>query len=285
MRRKMLSVALCLCLVSGVLTGCGDAGSDKESVAANASVGTQEEVVQQTSESTTEPTPESTSESTPESEPEPVLPYVEENGLEFSRETSFILQGFRCNDENLSDYEAIDTEFKIVDVTVEDAEEEGYQIITVKSEVSGYIWDTGEDESRLVMFVSDLGICDMYTGRVMPSARTFGEMGYNTENIEFEWDGDVYTIGYTKDIKTHQGEWEEENGEWFCLAAFSDTYVITISDGYDGLTLLVKPETTPPDEQDGEYGVVDETEKYILDDWGDNCYLLRVSDLVGSFSE
>lgn len=281
MRKKISVMILCLCL-SGAVVGCGGAGSYGESVAANAPMGTSEENVQPTPEPLPEPTPEPTSRPAPE----PAVPYVEENNLAFSQETSLTLQGLRVRSENPSDYEFIDTEWKIVDVTIEDAEEEGFQIITVETAASGCVVDTLDHHvSRTLMLVPKQDFCDMYTGRVLPGANLVdGLWTAEIQGTELEWEGSSYTIGYTTGFQSAHGEWEPgNNGMYYCLTTYNLTDIIRVTEGYDGLVLKISSMTEFGGEL--EAGIQGEGEEaYIMDgDWDDSTHLYRVSELYEIF--
>lgn len=213
---------------------------------------------------------------------DPLKTYVEENGLKFCQDTAFVIQGVRYNTEDSSDYEVIDTDMEITGITIEDAETEGYQTVKINYTSSGYTWDDDAGHLRLSLALPGVDLCDIYSGRIMPYASTYGDMvvEYNTE---IEWEGETYTIGYVKDVKRTTGEWMEDNeGCWIHLNTFEVTYIVTIPEGYDGLALYTGAITEPvlPEEIDG---VVDDTEEeYIMDDWGDSSLLIRVSDVYES---
>lgn len=280
MRKKILGLILCLCL-SGVAVGCGDAGSDKESVAANASVSQTEEPVQ----ATPEPTPEPTTEPTPEPTPEPVLPYVEENNLAFSQETSITLQGSRYNSDNPSDWEFTDVEWEITGITIENAEEEGYRNIIVEVTATGYIVDTPDHHVRRLFLVTPVtSVCDMYTGRVLP-AIFLDDSLTNAEvtDRELEWGGSTYTISYAADKKVKQGDWKPaDDGLFYSPLAVTTTYAIKTTEGYDGLVLRISS-ITSYSEMFHKIGVSDDKEEYIMDGWDDSSHLYRISELYDMF--
>lgn len=208
---------------------------------------------------------------------DPLKTYVEENGLKFCQDTAFTLQGTRADYENISDYEVIDTDSEITGITIEDAETEGYQTVTINVTSSGYVWSDGKGNRRTYLTLPNVSLCDIYSGRVIPGAATLGDMvvEYNTE---IEWEGETYTIGYVSDVKWTQGEWMDD----ICLGTCEITYIVAIPEGYDGLALRTSAvtEPEPPEESDG---VVDDTEeKYIMDDWDDSSLLIRVSDVYES---
>ena len=267
MKRKFTALVFMFILLGTLLAGCSkfkkDTPVDSDAV--------EEEVETETVE------PEAEKE--PESEPEekkPVLTYAEENKLEFQSETSFALKGIRLDPEHPEEYEVIDTDVEISDVTVEDAEEKGYQIISIELMQSGEIRSNGDDK-KLVLGFSGIVLCDSYTGRIVPGADTDEDMQIESQ-AELEWEGESYTIRYQEDISWDQGGGirDEENG-YISVMTESITCKVTIPKDYDGLVLFFQPVN---EYREQEIGVVQEEEKYILDEWEDGCLLIRVSDLI-----
>lgn len=230
-----------------------------------------------------------------EEEAEP-LTYVEENGLTFSQELSGTMQGCRYNSDDITDYEFIDTEWEITGITIEDAEEEGYLTVTVEAVNSGYIWveilEDGTEHYRSYIVVSALHVCDMYTGIIVPTAATWGDMSYDY-SAEVEWEGQTYSIGYTDSISWESGDWlwdptdwiEGDNEKYTKYKAAHTTLNITIPEDYDGLAFLWAPVTEPP-EEDEDYGEVDDSEtKYLMDEWEDGCALILMQDAYEALNE
>ncbi len=212
--------------------------------------------------------------------------YVEQNGLQFYSGTWFTTQGVWYDSENRSDFGCIGgVDVSINDITIRDAEKEGYQVVTIYTSMTGYIsmneqiasyWDTLTN-----MKMPGVEICDIYTGRVLPSAATSGDVELvNTANLT--WGGITYSIDYIHEIN---GNWDDELDEWnedgilYKGGLANVVQTITIPKGYDGLAIRIVPitEGTSPNQ---EYNVFDNTtEGYILDDWKEGSYLMRVSDL------
>ncbi|MCM1058290.1 MAG: BspA family leucine-rich repeat surface protein [Firmicutes bacterium] len=92
MKKRILGMIMCMCLVLGAITGCGDTAG-RGSVAANASAEGSGEVSDQMIEPTPEPTIEPTPEPTPTSTPEPTPTSTPEPTPEESASEPYVLAG------------------------------------------------------------------------------------------------------------------------------------------------------------------------------------------------
>ncbi len=208
--------------------------------------------------------------------------YVEQNGLQFYQGTSFTTQGARYDNENPSDFEFVEINGVIRDITIRDAEKEGYQVVTISTSRSGQIasyWD----RELTYLTMPGVGVCDIYTGRILPSATTSGDVEL-VNTADLTWGGITYSIDYIQDIHWNWGEWDEVY-EWnedtvsHKVGTADAIQTFTIPKGYDGLAIMIVPRTEGPS-PDQEYNVFDNTtEEYILDNWKEGSYLMRVSDL------
>ncbi|MBO5031669.1 MAG: hypothetical protein J6D08_07260 [Lachnospiraceae bacterium] len=277
MKKKLVTGLLMCAMVGTMLTGCGDNKEVTKVDESTIAVIETEEITK------TEDLNQETEETKEVQEP---VTYVEENGLTFSQELSGTMQGYRFNGDNVSEYEFIDTEWEISGIAIEDAEEEGYLTVTVEEIASGYqLWDDTNGVYRNGIMLPALGICDTYTGIIVPSASTMGEMdiAYSTE---IEWEGQTYTVGYTKSEDWTVDDWiQGTDGAYTALATCKNTYIITIPEDYDGLAFIQAPFTEPPKE-DEEYGVVDDSEtEYIMDDWKDGSILILMQDVYEALNQ
>lgn len=267
MKKKLVN-RLVVGMLGVVLIGCGNTAT--ETTSENAVEQTVEEnAVEEVVETEVEETTESTEEPEVEEEPEEVIPktYAEENGLEFYEGSAFTTQGVAYNPDDISEYIAMDVPVEFTSIGIEDDEEDGYRkvIIEAVKEV--------KCPSKYYIWVPSTEVWDIYTGRVVPSADTWNDMTVEYDT-ELEWNENTYSIGYT-----YTTEWDMPVIDGYYDGACTSTIVIKIPEDYDGLALYVAPSTEPP-EEDKEYGVVDDSEEeYLLDDWKDGTYLLRVSDL------
>ena len=212
---------------------------------------------------------------------EPLPTFVDENGLEFYQGTSYTVQGYNYNSDNLSNYEFIDVDTSITDIRIDDAEEEGYQTVTISRTVTGgYAWTDGTENERLAILIPDFDIFDIYSGEVLPREYIWEDMSIEN-HIELEWKGETYTIGYTEGSNWTWGEWTDNNdGNWIQPVTWDTIYVITIPEDYDGLALYTRSLTKPPaestetEEAEETAETIDDTE----DTWGD-YFMFRVSDI------
>lgn len=188
------------------------------------------------------------------------------------------LDGVRINPDDREDFDVIDSDWRIESITMEDSEDG--KVITVKQRVSGYIWGN-EDGTVLKTDITMPGglFCDIYTGTVIPTANMAEDMetAYETE---IEWDGKTYSIKREESAKWEDGEWEPDpEGEGHVLhSTLCITDILTVSEGYDGLALILTPITEPPtDEVLAKAGVIEEKETLILDVLKDDGYLFSIA--------
>lgn len=212
--------------------------------------------------------------------------YIEQNNLQFYQGTSYKTQGRRHVEEDPSVFEFFESNGVITGITIRDAEREGYQVVTISAmeDASCAVHNWGDLYFGYVN-VPDINICDIYTGKVLPSAATDGDVELvNTANLA--WGGVPYSIDYITKFEWTQGEWSEwdEDGNCYEPMTLVCTYTIAIPKGYDGLAILVNPITEAPS-TDIEYNVFNnDEEEYIMDEWKDGSCLMRVSDLYNTLN-
>lgn len=284
MKRKVLMMIFA---VSFALAGCSS--KDAESVR-----GTPSEPVEEPAE-TSEPEvleetppaeePEEAEAEEPEEE-EPPKTYVEEHGLEFYEGTEFTVQGSRHVENDLSDFDFTEVEEKILNISKDVSETEGFEVVTIETSSFGYVGMFG-DSQRLVLTVPSMKICDLYTGRLALLSGTMQDAELRADG-ELEWNGETYSIEYATNIEWDFADWTTDaQGNDVVPSTCYATYTITIPEGYDGLALAVYPVTEGPSETEAVTGSaeVETVEKYIMDDWKDGSYLIRVDDLYGMLGE
>lgn len=208
--------------------------------------------------------------------------YVEQNGLQLHQGTSFTTQGYRYDRGNISDFEFVGVNGVIGDITIRDAEKEGYQVVTISTSRSGQTADYLERGLTYINMPS-VRLCDIYTGRLLPSANTSDDAEL-VNTAELAWGGIPYSIDYIEAVSWDWSGWDEiyewnEDTVSYNTGTANAIQTITIPEGYDGLAIMIIPHTEGPS-PDQEYNVYDNTtEKYILDGWKEGSYLIRVSDL------
>ena len=280
-KKKLRFLTVCMvCLMA--VSGCGN--TESEETAAPVQEKEEEPVAEPEDESEDEGKEEE--EAAPESEPEEekILTYAEEKELKFSDETSVTISGVRRNPENLDDFDVIDSEWEISGITVEDSEDG--KVITVEQRVSGYIW--GNDDGSV--FKTDISLpgglfCDTYTGAIIPATNMVEDMQIE-HTTEIEWDGKTYTIKREESAKWEDGEWgpNPEGEGYVLLSTLYITNILTVSNDYDGLAMILSPLTGVSDSDLENAGVINEEEKYILDVLEDDGYLFSIAKAYESLN-
>ena len=217
-------------------------------------------------------------------EEKPLLTYSEEKDLKFNDNYSVTINAIRRNPENQDDFDVIDSDWEISGITVEDSEDG--KVITVEQRVSGYIW--GNDDGSV--FKTDISLpgglfCDTYTGTIIPSTNMVEDM--QTEYAtEIEWNGKTYTIKREESAKWEDGEWEPnpEGEGHVLLSTLCITDILTVSNDYDGLALILSPLNEVGDSDLENAGVINEDEKFILDVLEDDGYLFSIAKAYESLN-
>ena len=262
--KRSISILLALALASS-LTACGGAASSSavsESAAAGAA---SSEAAASSSESTA-----SSSEAAAEAKTA-VTNYFEENGVEVlptvpKGDQKVYYCTWQKDDPDI--YTAWDNASAEFSQTVEPSTEmEGYKKITLTTEVM-MMMDYTDPSMQGEWRVSWMnGICDLYTGRELPSKTTMTGIadGFDYE-ATVTYDGQEYPVYYAKNV-----EWinvgspiadATDSGLRQCI----QTYTFLVPEEYDGLVYILSPKDTPTDNIDeAAQEEVDESETYALD--------------------
>lgn len=270
--KKIVSIAMALTMMLTV-AGCGSGTAPAEVVAEVVPDAPEVEVTEietvdldeaAENETTEEPEEEV------EEEPEEVLTYVEENGLEYTTEWGFETTGYALNAMDHADHVDVPVWFELSDISVEDAEEEGFKTVTVKQAITGYRWFDGREKKTDVLFPS-LAVADSYTGLIIPGKTTHYDEVLEESGTDIEWEGETYHISYVEEAEwDYENEWKPlSDGNFAGWCTVYDTLIITIPENYDGLALLLPPistvkESVAPDEHIMDYWGEDGKDSYLF---------------------
>lgn len=204
-------------------------------------------------------------------ESEEGVAYVEKHGIEYQDGNSVGTNGLAIDENNLSDFIITDVTWNLSDISIEDADAEGFKTITTLQKVEGYRWSDGENEKRFVNFPSAL-LVDANTGLVFPyQGFVRNDQTMEQQDVDISWDGEDYHISYGETKEWVYGDhWEKaDDGYYKWKCTFYDTYTITVPENYDGLALLLPSMFK-------EIGNIGKKE-YIMDYWEDSgCYLFSI---------
>lgn len=281
MKKKTLK-ALAIGLSLMMLSACGSAEPEPVTTAQSESEAEEEAPVIEEENNSEDDGKEE--EETEIEEEKPLLTYSEEKDLKFNDNYSVTINAIRRNPENQDDFDVIDSDWEISGITVEDSEDG--KVITVEQRVSGYIW--GNDDGSV--FKTDISLpgglfCDVYTGTIIPSTNMVEDM--QTEYAtEIEWNGKTYSIKREESAKWEDGEWEPnpEGEGHVLLSTLCITDILTVSNDYDGLALILSPLTGVSDSDLENAGVINEEEKFILDVLEEDGYLFSIAKAYESLN-
>lgn len=189
--------------------------------------------------------------------------YVEVNELEYEENTKVSTNGVLYVGDDIEALDVINVDWELTNIVMEDAED-GTKTVTIEQSVHGYIWTDGNT------FATNLNVpvarlADAYTGQMI----SVGDEDAVT--TEIEWKDNIYTIGATETTSWEDGNWdtdwvEDPNGGERLSSTLNVKTVVSISENYDGLALVLTPITDANGSIDGEY---------IMDVWTDGSYSKR----------
>lgn len=219
-----------------------------------------------------------------EEEPLAMVPYYEENNLEFCKDLVISTKAVRTNINDESDMEVADAEWTLKSISIEDSED-GKQIITIESECTSYYWTDRKDRQMYSVVLPIVSYCDLNTGKCFPNLNKTGDMelGYL---VDVEWDK-IFEIDYTGSSEWNDdGDWTSDgNGGYIhpTTVYYTDTFIVTES--YNSLGMIIEP-LTIADMENREDGVQEDDAliKEVLDE-REGCYLFSVMDVYEMLNE
>lgn len=203
----------------------------------------------------------------------PNATYVEANGLVFEEDTKIETKGILYSGEDLDNFDIIDVGWEVTNISISDAEN-GVQTVIIEQEAEGYIWS----DSDGVIYKTNLNIptgrlCDIYTGIMIP-------VGKAKTETAIEWNGMTWKISASESASWEDADWatgwiESPDGEGKILPSILKVRTeITVTEGYEGLALILVPIT---DAYGSVYG------EKIMDAWTEDSYLFNVNELIATF--
>lgn len=227
-------------------------------------------------------------EETEEEEP-PVVPYAEENGLEFCKDFIISTQAVRTNINDETDMEVADAVWTLESISIESGEEEGTQVITIKSTCTSYYWTDRKDRQMYSVNLPMPRYFDQNCGKLFPNLNKTGDMALGYVVDDLTWDEITYKIDYNGSSEwDDSGDWayDEKSGGYIhpTVVHYEDKFVIE-PQGYDSLGMIIVP-LTIADKEEWEDGV-HEDDALIKDvlDRKEGCYLYSVMDMYEMLNE
>lgn len=295
-KKQMQILALCISMVMLILSACGNAEEPIEVMADAAEVEVEAEpeieeptTIEEKGEEEGKEE-EAETEKTEEIEEEPLLamvPYYEEKKLEFCNDFVISTQAVRTNINDESDMEVADAEWTLESISIENGEEEGSQVITIKSICTSYYWTDRKDRQMYSVVLPIVRYCDLNTGECYPNLNKTGDMelGYL---VDVEWDK-IFEIDYSGSSEWNDdGDWtsDKESGGYIhpTTVHYEDKFVIK-PHGYDSLGMIIVP-LAISDMEDREDGVQEDDVliKDVLEE-REGCYLYSVMDMYEMLNE
>lgn len=293
-KKQMQILSLCISMVMLILSACGKTEEPVEVMADEAEVEVEAEPEIEDPTAIEEKGEEEGKEEEAEAEkteeieePLAMVPYYEENNLEFCKDLVISTQAVRTNINDESDMEVTDAEWTLESISIENGEEEGSQVITIKSICTSYYWTDRKDRQMYSVVLPIVRYCDLNTGECYPNLNKTGDMelGYL---VDVEWDK-IFEIDYSGSSEWNDdGDWtsDKESGGYIhpTTVHYEDKFVIK-PHGYDSLGMIIVP-LAISDMEDREDGVQEDDVliKDVLEE-REGCYLYSVMDMYEMLNE
>lgn len=297
-KKQMQILSLCISMVMLILSACGKTEEPVEVMADEAEVEVEAEpeieehtaIEEKGEEEGKEEEAEAEETEEIEEEPLAMVPYFEENKLEFCKDLVISTQAVRTNINDESDMEVADAEWTLKSISIEDGED-GKQIITIESECTSYYWTDRKDRQLYSINLPMALYCSINSGVCFPNLNKTGDMelGYIVDDEKWDDKTKTYEIDYKGSSEWNEdGDWtyDEKSGGYIhpTVVHYEDKFVIE-PQGYDSLGMIIVP-LTVADKEEWEDGVHenDELIKDILDR-KEGCYLYNVMDMYEMLNE
>lgn len=301
-KKQMQILAVCMSMVMLLLSACGNAEEPIEVMAdaAEVEVEAKPEIEEPTAieeKGEEEGKEEEGKEEETEAEeieeieePLAMVPYYEENKLEFCTDLTISTQAVRTNINDESDMEVADAEWTLKSISIENGED-GKQIITIESECTSYYWTDRKNRQMYSINLPMAFYCSIHSGVCFPNLNKTGDMelGYIVDDEKWDDKTKTYEIDYKGSSEWNEdGDWtyDEKSGGYIhpTVVHYEDKFVIE-PQGYDSLGMIIVP-LTVADKEEWEDGVHenDELIKDVLDK-KEGCYLYSVMDMYEMLNE
>lgn len=270
------------------LSACGNANGSAEVVATSSEIEvetqTEESIVIEESERKEEPK-EAETEQIEEEEHE-LIPYFDENRLEFCEDlTPLTVKAVRIDINDKSVYEEIDAECVIKDVSIENTED-GLKTITIKYEVTGELYDSYE-KRFLQVIMPNAAYCDLNTGELHDIDGTLFD-SEESEELTIEWNGKTYEIVQTRNIEwSSKPNWKSDGKNGYVASATmyaTDSFVVP--NDYNSLGMIMGM-FMAEETYSGEYEMFGDAQPTILEvlENREDARLYSINSLCKLFSE
>ena len=181
-----------------------------------------------------EPEPEET-----EEEPLAVVPYFEENKLEFYKDLTIPVDAVRIEVVERSTYEKMEAMLTITDVSIEELEDDMKSIV-VKYEITGDLYDSHGGRFLQPIMPKAL-FCDLNTGEFQEVGSEILWDNELTASYTVEWNGNSYDISQETEIEwSSEPDWKYDGkGGYIGPVTMYETNTFIVPRDYDSMGMVV----------------------------------------------
>ena len=222
-----------------------------------------------------------------EEEPLAVLvPYAEENELEFCEDLTVTVDAVRIEVVELSTYEKMESILTITDVSIEELEDDTKSIV-VKYEITGDLYDS-YDGRFLQPIMPNALFCDLNTGKFQDSSSEILWDNELTASYTVEWNGNSYDISQETEIEwSSEPDWKYDGkGGYIGPVTMYETNTFIVPKDYDGMGMIIGV-FTAEELYSGEYELFKDNQPSILEvlENREDARLYSINELCKLFSD
>lgn len=221
-----------------------------------------------------------------EEEPLAVVPYIEENELEFCKDLTIPVDAVRIEVVERATYEKMEAVLTITDVSIEELEDDTKSIV-VKYEITGDLYDSYGGRFLQPIMPNAL-FCDLNTGEFQDSSSEILWDNELTTNYTVEWNGYSYDISQETEIEwSSEPDWKYDGkGGYIGPVTMYETNTFIVPKDYDSMGMVVGL-FTADEIYSSEFELFKDANPLILEvlEKRENAKLYSINELCELFSE
>lgn len=289
-KRKIQILSIFIAVSMMLLSACGSEGKQTEEVAevvADNDIADIEDEEPETVEEQGEE--EGKEEEAEEIEEEPLavlVPYAEENELEFCEDLTIPVDAVRIEVVELSTYEKMESTLTITDVSIEELEDDTKSIV-IKYEITGDLYDSYEGRFLQPIMPNAL-FCDLNTGEFQDSSNEILWDNELNASYTVEWNGNSYDISQETEIEwSSEPDWKYDGkGGYIGPVTMYETNTFIVPKDYDSMGMVVGL-FTADEIYSSEFELFKDANPLILEvlEKRENAKLYSINELCKMFSE
>lgn len=223
------------------LSACGNANEPAEVVATSSEIEAETQIEESAviEESERKEEPEEAETEQIEEEELELIPYAEENELEFCEDLTVAVDAVRIEVVERSTYEKMESMLTITDVSIEELEDDTKSIV-VKYEITGDLYDSYGGRFLQPIMPNAL-FCDLNTGEFQDSSNEILLDNELNASYTVEWNGNSYDISQETEIEwSSEPDWKYDGkGGYIGPVTMYETNTFIVPKDYDSMGMVI----------------------------------------------